>query len=154
AVVKRAVDEVIAPLCIGQEAANIGPLMHAVQRKFHVFGRGGPITYARSAIDIALWDIAGKRAGLSVSELSGGGVDAMPCYASLACYSDPARVRAAVRQAVDAGFQAVKLHESIMAAIHAAREEIGPNVELIVDAGCPWTLTQALGFAKELRDIG
>lgn len=74
-------------------------------------------------------------------------------YASLACYSDPDRVRAAVRQAVDARFSAVKLHESTMAAIHAARDEAAPDVELIVDAGCPWTLTQALALVEELRDI-
>ena len=45
----------IAPLCVGQDATRIGPLMGEVQDKLAVFGRGGPFTYALSAVDIALW---------------------------------------------------------------------------------------------------
>ncbi|HEX7322621.1 MAG TPA: mandelate racemase/muconate lactonizing enzyme family protein [Mycobacterium sp.] len=151
---RLAVDELIAPLCIGQDATHIEPLMLAVQKKLHVFGRGGPLTYGLSAVDTALWDIAGKLAGAPVSQLLGGGVAEMPCYASLACYADPGLVRTAVRRAVDDGFRVLKLHESKMAAIHAAREEAGPDVQLIVDAGCAWTLTEAQAVAPELKAVG
>lgn len=151
--VKLAIDSQIAPLCIGQDAAGIAPLMLAVQRKRHVFGRGGALTYGLSAIDTALWDIAGKRANAPVSQLLGGGVATMPCYASLACYSEPALVRRAVRQAIDAGFRVIKLHESKMATIQAARAEAGPEVGLILDAGCAWTLAQALAIADELKAL-
>ncbi|MDF0643836.1 MAG: mandelate racemase/muconate lactonizing enzyme family protein [Nitrospira sp.] len=151
---KLAVDELIAPLCIGQDATRIGPLMLEVQRKLHVFGRGGALTYGLSAVDIALWDIAGKLADVPVCELLGGGVTVMPCYASLACYFDPRLVRAVVRQAIDAGFRVLKLHEKDMSAIHAAREEAGFGVELIVDAGCPWTLPQARAVAPDLKAVG
>jgi len=151
---KLAVDELIAPLCIGQDAAHIGPLMLEVQRKLHVFGRGGALTYGFSAVDIALWDIAGKLANAPVCQLLGGGVTVMPCYASLACYSDPGLVRAVVREAIDAGFQVLKLHEKDMSAIQAAREEAGLGVELIVDAGCPWTLSQARAVAPDLKAVG
>lgn len=150
---KLAVDELIAPLCIGQDATQIAPLMLKIQKKLHVFGRGGALTYGLSAVDIALWDIAGKFANAPISQLLGGGVTAMPCYASLACYSDPPLVRAVVRQAIDAGFHVVKLHEADIAAIRAAREEAGPDVELIVDAGCPWTATEAGAFAEELKAV-
>ncbi|MEE3754739.1 mandelate racemase/muconate lactonizing enzyme family protein [Mycobacterium intracellulare] len=148
---KLAVDQLITPLCIGRDATRIGPLMLEIQKKLHVFGRGGALTYGLSAVDIALWDIAGKLTNASVSQLLGGGVTTMPCYASLACYSDPALVRAMVRQAIDAGFQVLKLHEAGVSAIRAAREEAGPDIELIVDAGCPWTLTEATAVADELR---
>lgn len=154
ATTKLAVDELIAPLCIGQDATQIRPLMLAVQKKFHVFGRGGPITFGLSAVDIALWDIAGKLADAPVSQLLGGGVASMSCYASLARYSDPALVRAMVRKAVDAGFPAIKLHETSMAAIRAAREEAGPDIGLIVDAGCPWSLAEACAIADELKAVG
>lgn len=150
---KLAVEQQITPLCIGQDATRIGPLMLQIQKKLHVFGRGGPLTYGLSAVDIALWDIAGKLANTPVCGLLGGGATTMPCYASLACYSDPSLVRAVVRLAVDAGFQVVKLHEAGMPAIRAAREEGGPGVELIVDAGCPWSLTEAGALAGELRTI-
>lgn len=148
-----AVDQLIAPLCIGRDATRIGPLMQEIQKKLHVFGRGGALTYGLSAVDIALWDIAGKIANAPVSQLLGGGAAAMPCYASLACYSDPSLVRVVVRKTLDAGFAALKLHEAGMPAIRAAREEAGPDVELIVDAGCPWTLTEAAAVADELRAV-
>jgi L-alanine-DL-glutamate epimerase-like enolase superfamily enzyme len=150
---KLAVDELIAPLCIGRDATRIGPLMLEIQRKLHVFGRGGALMYGLSAVDIALWDIAGKRADAPVSQLLGGGVTSMPCYASLACYADPALVRIAVRRAIDAGFHVLKLHEADVSAIRAAREEAGPGVELIVDAGCSWTVSQVGRLAHELQAV-
>jgi L-alanine-DL-glutamate epimerase-like enolase superfamily enzyme len=150
---KLAVDELIAPLCIGQDVTRIEPLMLAVQKKLHPYGRGGALTYGLSAIDTALWDIAGKLATAPVSQLLGGGVSDMPCYASLACYSDPSLVRAQVRQAIDDGFRAIKLHEVDLPAIRAAREEAGADVELIADVGCPWTLTEAQNLAAELRAV-
>lgn len=151
---KLAVDELIAPLCVGQDATGIGPLMLQVQKKLHVFGRGGALSYGLSAVDIALWDIAGKLANAPVCQLLGGGLTDLPCYASLACYSDPALVRAAVRRAVDAGFAAVKLHEADVSAIWAARAEAGTEVELIADIGCAWTLSQGAVAAGELKVVG
>ena len=59
-----AVEEMIAPLCLGRDAANIAALMREAQEKLHVFSRGGPLTHALSAVDTALWDIAGKAAGV------------------------------------------------------------------------------------------
>src|SRR5262249_50265462 len=70
---KLAVDELIAPLCIGRDARQIAPLMLEVQKKLHVFGRGGALMYGVSAVDIALWDIAGKAANAPVYRLLGGG---------------------------------------------------------------------------------
>lgn len=155
ALAAHALDELVAPLCLGRDATDVAALMDHVQRKLHVFGRGGAITYALSAVDIALWDIAGKRAGVPISTLlAGHGARTMPCYASLACYTEPDRVRAAVRRVVDAGFTAIKLHESQLPAIQAARAEAGPGIALVVDAGCAWTLAQAQGLAAELHDVG
>jgi L-alanine-DL-glutamate epimerase-like enolase superfamily enzyme len=153
AAVRIAVDELIAPLCIGQDVTRIEPVMLAVQKKLHVYGRGGALTYGLSAVDIALWDIAGKLANASVSQLLGGGVADMPCYASLPCYSDPPLVRAQVRRVIEAEFRAIKLHEADLPAIRAAREEAGPDIELIVDVGCPWTLTEAQNLAVELKAV-
>jgi L-alanine-DL-glutamate epimerase-like enolase superfamily enzyme len=50
-----AINELIAPLCIGRDATQIGPLMLDVQKKLHVFGRSGPLFYGISAVDIAMW---------------------------------------------------------------------------------------------------
>jgi L-alanine-DL-glutamate epimerase-like enolase superfamily enzyme len=150
---KLAVDELIGPLCIGEDATRIAPLMLEVQKKLHIFGRGGPLFYGLSAVDIALWDIAGKAANAPVCRLLGGGVSDLACYASLIRYSDPVLVRASVRRALDAGFRSLKLHEIELSAIRAAREEAGPDIELTLDVNCAWTLYEARKRAKELRDV-
>src|ERR1700728_3281733 len=49
----------------------------------------GPFTQALSAVDIALWDIAGKAAGAPLHRLLGGGRDELACYASLDAYAGP-----------------------------------------------------------------
>jgi len=149
---KLAVDELIAPSCIGRDATRIAPLMLEIQKKLHVFGRAGPLYYGLSAVDIALWDIAGKAANAPVHQLLGGGAVAdLACYASLIRYSDPSFVRANVRRAIDNGFRSLKLHEIELPAVAAAREEAGPDVELMLDVNCPWTLQEAQARAKELE---
>jgi L-alanine-DL-glutamate epimerase-like enolase superfamily enzyme len=173
-VARLAVEELVAPLCAGRDAARIAPLMRDVQRKLHVFGRAGAVMHAVSAVDTALWDIAGKTAGEPLHRLlagpgasgadgasgavgaSGdgtaatGGDGSLACYASLDPYGAPALVRAGVRRALDAGFRAVKLHEREPAAVRAARDEAGPDVALMVDVNCPWTIDQARSRADEL----
>jgi L-alanine-DL-glutamate epimerase-like enolase superfamily enzyme len=150
---KLAVDELIAPLCLGKDATQIAPLMLEVQKKLHIVGRTGPLFYGLSAVDIALWDIAGKAANAAVSRLLGGGAADLGCYASLIHYSDPSLVRANVRRALDAGFRSLKLHEVELPAIRAARDEAGPDVELTLDVNCAWTLFEARGRAEELKEF-
>src|SRR5258706_15137606 len=70
---KLAVDQLIAPLCIGQDATRIELLMLAVQKKLHVFGRGGALAFAISAVDIALLGIVGKAANARPCQLPVGG---------------------------------------------------------------------------------
>lgn len=147
--VKLSVDELIAPLCIGKDATRIGPLMYDVQEKMHIFGRAGPLFYGLSAVDIALWDIAGKAANAPVSRLLGGGVADLRCYASLERFVDPALVRAEVRKTLDAGFRSVKLHEFGVDEVRAAREEAGPDVEIMLDVNSAWTLNEARATAEQ-----
>ena len=152
-VTRRALEDLITPLCAGQDAARPGPLMRAVQEKLHVFGRGGAVFHALSAVDTALWDIAGKDAGVPLHRLLGGAARPdLPCYASLDPYGEVSAVRAGVAQALGAGFTDVKLHEREPAAVRAAREEAGPGTGLMLDVNCPWTLAQASEMAARFRD--
>jgi L-alanine-DL-glutamate epimerase-like enolase superfamily enzyme len=148
-----AIDQLIAPLCVGKDATLIEPLMLDVQKKLHVFGRAGALAFAMSAVDIALWDIAAKSANMPLYHLLGGGMAELDCYASLVRYSEPSLVRAAVRQAIDAGFRTLKLHEIELPAAQAAREEAGRNIELTLDVNCPWTLYEARQRTEELKAI-
>ena len=153
---RQAVDGLIAPLCTGHDPARTGPLMRAVQQELQVFGRAGTVIHALSAVDTALWDIAGKTAGLPLHQLLGGSAvtspAGLPCYASLDPLGRPEAVRSGVRQALDAGFTAVKLHEREIAAVRAARDEAGDGTALMLDVNCPWTLPQAMAAAEQLRE--
>src|SRR5438093_376886 len=60
---RAAIDTLIGPMCVGRDATAINALIDDLQRNLHGIGRTGPAMYALSAIDIALWDIAGKVAG-------------------------------------------------------------------------------------------
>jgi L-alanine-DL-glutamate epimerase-like enolase superfamily enzyme len=151
---KLAIDELIAPLCIGKDATRIGFLILEVQKRLHIFGRSGPLIFGLSAIDIALWDIAGKAAEAPVCQLLGGGSADLACYASLVRYSDPALVRANVRATLEAEFRALKLHEIELPAVRAAREEAGSDIGLMLDVNCAWTLNEARAREEALKEFG
>ena len=150
---KLALDEIVAPLCIGSDVSGVAPLMLELQKKLQVFGRNGALFYALSALDIALWDIAGKAANMPLYRLLGGGAADLACYASLTHFSDAGLVREETRRAVDAGFRSLKLHETDLSVIRAGRMEVGGDVELMVDVNCAWTLAQARQMADELKEL-
>lgn len=142
--VTEAVRRMVAPLAEGEDAADIATLAHRLQQKLHIFGRYGITLHALSGLDIALWDLAGKRAGKPVWQLIGGTArDRVPAYASLLRYGDAAAVARHAARAVDAGFAAIKLHELDPGAIAAARAAVPAQVPLMFDLNCPWTPDEA-----------
>jgi len=70
--VKLVIDSILAPELIGRDVTSREKSMLDLQKTFHVFGRSGAFIYGLSAIDIALWDIAGKAANQPVYQLLGG----------------------------------------------------------------------------------
>ena len=151
---KAALDTLVAPWLLGRDAADITGIGQALARAMHLFGRNGPLTYALSGVDIALWDIAGKRAGLPLHALLGGARRTeVPVYASLLTYGEPARVARNAAQAAAEGYCAVKLHETDPAAVRAARAAVGPDLPLMDDVNCPWTVAQAREMAALLRPL-
>ena len=150
--VKAAIDTILAPECIGRDATQLGKLSLDLQKKFHVFGRSGAFIYGLSAIDIALWDIAGKVAGKPVYQLLGGSeATALRSYASLTRYAKPALVGENVARASGSGFRHLKLHEIDVDCVRAAREAAGDDVEIMLDVNCPWSVREALDMTNRLR---
>jgi D-galactarolactone cycloisomerase len=151
-VTKVAVEKSVAPLAIGRDPADIATLITEVAYKLRSFGRNGPLTFALSALDIALWDIAGQCAGVPLYRLLGGSetVERIQAYASLLRYGNADVVRQNGARAVARGYTSVKLHEIGAAEIAAAREAVGPDVVLTVDASCAWSVPQAIAMAMEL----
>jgi len=148
------IDAMLAPLCLGRDATQIDSLLLDLHKRLHIFGRNGPLMYGLSGIDMALWDIAGKRAGRPVYELLGGSAKQdLPVYASLIRYSDPGLVARNAARAASQGFRHVKLHETGFEQARAARQAIGTSVALMLDTNCPWSLQEALEMAERLRPL-
>jgi L-alanine-DL-glutamate epimerase-like enolase superfamily enzyme len=146
---KATIDSLIAPMLIGRDAGAHGALIAELQRRLHIFGRNGPAMYGLSGVDIALWDIAGKAAGLPLYRLLGGAARSeLTAYASLLRYTDPAVVARNARAAVERGYRFVKLHEIDVPQVRAAREAIGSDIALMVDTNCPWSVREALDMAR------
>jgi len=149
---KAALDSFIGPMCVGRDPTAISALVDELQRNLAGVGRNGPAMYALSAIDIALWDIAGKLAGLPLYRLLGGSPRAeLPAYASLLRYGEPAAVTRYLERALKRGYRHIKLHEITVPPIQAARQAAGPDIPIMVDCNCPWTVAEAIRMARELQ---
>ncbi len=149
---KAALDSFIGPLCVSRDPADINGLVDFLQRNLAGVGRNGPAMYALSAIDIALWDIAGKLAGLPLYRLLGGSARTeLPAYASLLRYGDAGAVTHYVERALKRGYRHLKLHEITVAPIKAGRAAAGPDIPIMVDCNCPWTVGEAIAMVHQLE---
>jgi L-alanine-DL-glutamate epimerase-like enolase superfamily enzyme len=152
AATRSVVDAQLAPAVVGQDARDIGGIRRRMSKAFHLYGRNGPHLYALSALDIALWDLVGKAAGLPLCRLLGAAPCTLTAYASLLRYGTPELLGAACERAVARGYRHIKLHEIEVPMVAAARSAIGADVPLMVDTNCPWTVAQALAMARRLRE--
>jgi D-galactarolactone cycloisomerase len=151
---RAAIDTLLGPMCVGRDATQISALTDDLQRTLHGVGRNGPTTYALSGIDIALWDIAGKAAGLPLYRLLGGSrTPDLPAYASLLRYGTAKSVARYTGEALERGYRHVKLHEITVPEIKAARDVAGPGIPIMVDTNCPWTVAEALAMARALAPL-
>ncbi|MGP6445096.1 mandelate racemase/muconate lactonizing enzyme family protein [Rahnella aceris] len=137
-----------------QSPQEIAALMQQAEINFHAFGRTGPVMFALSAIDIALWDLLAKARNQPLWQLLGAKRQKIGVYASLVSYGNhPQRVAAKVLSTYQAGFRAIKLHETDYSAIAAAREILPADAELMVDVNCPWSVEEAAEQAQALRSL-
>jgi L-alanine-DL-glutamate epimerase-like enolase superfamily enzyme len=145
------IDDALRPLLLGHDPRRIAFLSDLMQRSTAGYGRRGIGMHAVSGVEIALWDILGKARNLPLYELLGGlSRPRLPAYASLLRYNTPGDVATACERRAADGFQAIKLHQTDVASTRAAREAVGPDVALMLDTNCPWTLAEALAMARSL----
>jgi L-alanine-DL-glutamate epimerase-like enolase superfamily enzyme len=151
---KAAVDTLLGPMCVGRDPGQILAINEDLQRALHGVGRNGPTIYALSGLDIALWDIAGKVAGVPLYRLLGGGARAdLPAYASLLRYGAAKAVAHYTEQALARGYRYIKLHEITVPEVKAARDVAGAGVPIMVDTNCPWTVPEAIAMARRLAPL-
>ena len=142
--VVAAFDNWIRRLAVGQRASD-EQLVPRIERMLLSLSRAGPLAHALAGLDIALWDIRGKLAGVPVSTFLGGAKRTrVECYASLLQYQGNAEhIKRNTARALERGYLQIKLHERTPEAVAAAREVTGPDIPLMVDTNCAWTPAEA-----------
>jgi L-alanine-DL-glutamate epimerase-like enolase superfamily enzyme len=132
----------------------------AMQREVRNLGRQGLVAMAISAVDIALWDLRAKLLGVSLADSLGRFHDAIPAYGSggFTSYSD-AELAEQLRGWVERGCERVKIKvgrepERDPERLAAAREAIGPDVRLMVDANGAFDRRAAARWAGRYADHG
>lgn len=141
-----AMRDVMAPLFLGKAVEERERLNVEARLRFASFGRSGTNLNALAAIDMALWDIAGKAAGRSLSDLLGGAQRTrVPVMASLDRYNNAGNVTARIAEALAAKVAAIKVHEFDLDVIEAARKIAGPTLPFVADCNNAHTLSDIQG---------
>lgn len=137
--------EQLRPLWTGESAVEPERVSEKLRQSSFWQGRGGTLEHVISGIDIALWDLFGKACGQPVSRLLGGCYRThIKPYASL-LFDEPGPLRERLEWAKEQGFRAIKLgwrpfgrrddHQFDELLVRTARDTLGDEVDLLVDAG-------------------
>ena len=149
----------LADVVTGVDAWNTAEAWTAMVRRIRNLGRPGVSSMAIAAVDIALWDLRAKLLGVSVAALLGPARDSIPVYGSggFTSYSIP-ELQRQLEGWVDDGMGAVKMKIGSepgrdFERVNAAREAIGDEVSLFVDANGAYSRKQALAQARAFADL-
>ncbi|NJN82307.1 MAG: mandelate racemase/muconate lactonizing enzyme family protein [Caldilineaceae bacterium] len=162
----------LRPILIGQDARRIVELWERMYngtrdhyalsrgRGFPILGRRGLTLSAMSGVDMALWDLLGKSLGVPVVQLLGGACrDEMRAYAS-GGWADSEQIGSQLAGYIErGGFDAVKMRVGVMdgtvdhsvARVRAARDHLGPAIDIMVDAHGTFSVPEAKRFCRELE---
>ena len=152
----------LAEAVVGQSARDPEALWERMYRHSWYFGRRGVVLHAMSGIDIAVWDLLGRATGQPVSALLGGARRArIPAYASTLFRDSSEEMRSAARAYLDRGFRAIKFGWASWgkdagrdrALLGAAREEVGPDVALMVDGYISGEPAEVLEHLRAIEDL-
>ena len=158
------VKQLFGDLLIGADPLNRNALWQGMfARVYNGNNAGGFGGSAISAVDIALWDIAGKAAGQSVSDLLGGRIrDKVAVYATGLYYTEgefPARLLDEATMYVELGFKGMKtkigglpIAEDVRR-VAAIRGAIGDDIRLMVDANQAYPASTAIRIGNHLADL-
>ena len=133
-----------------------------MQQAMNYYGRTGLGVHARAGVNMALWDLTGKALKQPVYRLLGGPFQTrFRAYASVLFEATPERTRAAAERWRAAGFTAVKFgwgplgtdEATDLAQVGSARAGLGPDADLLIDAGQCYDLRTALRRADQFEQF-
>ena len=157
-----AIEHGLKPLLIGANPLDIEVLWHRMYHATRDYGRKGSVVAAISAVDIALWDIAGKVYDKPVHQLLGGAFrDKVQCYATgfyrISGHGEAKRLGEEAVAHYEAGFRAMKVKlgygvRDDMAVMKEVRRALGTrDVQLMVDTNHGYGVAEALQLGRDLE---
>lgn len=169
---EQVIHSLIKPMLIGEDPLMREKIWQDLFERQRM--NGGTLTYSvLSAIDLALWDLAGRYLNQPVYKLLGGYRSKIPAYASTMCGDDlegglatPEDYANFAKWCINRGYQAFKLHtwhtpysgapnpKRDIAACKAVREAVGPNVPLMLDPYHFYDREASLFLAREAHKLG
>jgi D-galactarolactone cycloisomerase len=158
----RLLDTVLTPLLLATPMSSVPETTRALEAALRTLavqtGEWGPLAQVLAGVDIALWDLAARRAGQPLARLLGGTntMRRVPTYASGINPGDVPRILEGSRAA---GYRAFKIkvgfgHEADLAALARARACLAPGERLMLDANQAWSGDEALRMAEALAAFG
>lgn len=153
----------LTSILLGEDPLDVEGLWQKMYYQTNRYGRRGAAIHAISGADIALWDLRGKAEGAPVHQLFGETRrDSVRAYASYLFGDTPEETARLAKEAVDLGLTAVKFGwgplgkdpDVDVAHVKAAREVVGDQRDLMVDAGHAWDAETALERARLFEPFG
>ena len=152
--------EAMAPRLLGRDATEVEGIWQDLWRATLTGGRGGVTMMAQSAIDIALWDVLGKAAGLPLHRLWGHVRSRIPAYGS-GCFRGALGegMAAKAKHYADQGYRAIKMQAAHIGDwrqdvrnLRLVRDTVGPDVEIMIDINMGWHADQAIIAGRAFQD--
>ena len=163
-VVQTILEEEVKPVLVGKNPAFPRRIRADLWKALEYQGVGGATQFAIAAVDIAIWDILGKNAGLPVYKMLGAFRDRLPVYSMCGWYydndGDLSHLKRVISEAVEQGYQAVKIKvgrgslEEDVRRIRLAQEVLGKNRRLMVDANQVFNRNDALRRGRVYQEMG
>jgi L-alanine-DL-glutamate epimerase-like enolase superfamily enzyme len=159
AAVHALIDQGLRPVLIGADADLIESLWNKMWWRLHYGGRGGSVSLAVSAADIALHDLMARRLGVPLWRMLGGFDPLVPCYAG--GIDLEFTLDALLKQTdgnLDKGFRAIKMKvgrprlSEDAERVKAMRAHLGVDFPLMADANMRWTVDESIRAARAFRD--
>jgi len=148
----------MTPLLLKADAEEIEVTWQQMWQQLHYVGRGGMVSFAISAVDIALWDLKARRRDLPLWRLLGGSENQVPVYAGgIDLQFSEDQLLQQAESFLDQGFRAIKMKvgranlQEDLQRVAAMRKALGPQIPLMVDANMIWSVDQAIEAALELN---
>src|SRR5436189_3094836 len=157
--IMTALEETILPRVIGQDATAVEAIWTDLWRATATYNRGGIVTMAMSALDIALWDAVGKRAGLPLHRLWGHFRSQIPAYGS-GCFrgSGGDGMIGKALHYKSQGYKAIKMqvaHTDNLRGdidnVRRMREALGPDIDIMIDVNQGWTADVAINVGRKIE---